>query len=110
MNIGYHSDFMDRIIERANKRNERTEKMINKMLDKSEPILNAGKPKPQTNEEWLRSCTTDEMVKTILDLCDYRPCFACGIGYCDDENWCHVYSDEAKEFVTEWLKQPHTFE
>ena len=66
----------------------------------------------QTNEEWLRSCTKDELVKTILDLCDYRPCFACGcgIGYCDDENWCHVYSDEAREFVLEWLKQPHTTE
>ena len=62
---------------------------------------------PMTNEEWLRSCTTDEMVKMILDLCDDRPCFACGIGYCDDENWCHVYSDEAKEFVIRWLKQPH---
>jgi len=62
----------------------------------------------QTNEEWLRSCTTEELVKMILDLCDDRPCFACGIGYCEDENWCHVYSDEAKEFVMEWLKQAHT--
>ncbi len=60
-----------------------------------------------TNEDWLRSCTTEELVKMILDLCDDRPCFACGIGYCDDESWCHVYSTEAKEFVLEWLKQPH---
>ena len=72
------------------------------------PIPKSGKP--MTNEEWLRSCTTDEMVKMILDLCDDRPCFACGIGYCDDESWCHVYSDEAREFVVEWLKQPHTNE
>ncbi len=28
---------------------------INKMLKKSEAILNAGKPKPMTNEEWLDS-------------------------------------------------------
>ena len=62
----------------------------------------------QTNEEYLRSCTTEELVKMILDLCDDRPCFACGIGYCGDENWCHVYSDEAREFVSKWLKQPHT--
>ena len=60
-----------------------------------------------TNEEWLRQCSTEELVKMILDLCDDRPCFACGIGYCDDENWCHVYSDEAREFVLEWLKQAH---
>lgn len=30
-----------------------TKERLNKMLKKSEVILNAGKPKPMTNEEWL---------------------------------------------------------
>jgi hypothetical protein len=53
MNIGYQSTFMDKIIERADKRQERMEKMISKMLDKSEKILQAG--------------MTNEMVK----ICEY---------------------------------------
>lgn len=65
------------------------------------------KLKPQTNEKYIRSCSTEELVKMILDMCEDKPCFACGIGYCDDENWCHVYSDEAREFVLEWLKEKH---
>lgn len=74
MNIGYHSNFMDRIIERTDKRQERMEKMINKMLDKSEPILNAGKPKPLTNEEYIRNCSTEELAKFLQSVnkyCDY---------------------------------------
>ena len=61
-----------------------------------------------TKEDWLKSLNTEQLAETILEMCKYKPCFACGIGHCDDENWCHVYSDEAKEFVLEWLKQPHT--
>ncbi len=66
-----------------------------------------GVVEPLTNEEYIRSCSTEELVKMILDMCEDKPCFACGIGYCDDENWCHVYSDEAREFVLEWLKEKH---
>ena len=38
------------------------EKRIEKMLKKSEVILNAGK---QTNEEWLKSLNTKELAKWI---------------------------------------------
>ena len=37
-----------------------TKERINKMIKKSEVILNAGKPKPQTNEEWRKTCSTEE--------------------------------------------------
>ena len=83
MNIGYHSDFMDRIIERADKRQERTEKMINKMLDKSEVILQAGKPQPMTNEEYLKSLDTKQLAKFLADKFN-------------------------EVVIAEWLKQPHS--
>ena len=51
MNIGYHSDFMDRIIERANKRHERMEN------------------EPMTNEEWLKSLSTEELANYIATQC-----------------------------------------
>ncbi len=54
-----------------------TKERINKMLKKSEAILQAGKPKPMTNEEWLHTLTTEEKAKRIVNLavnsdCDYR--------------------------------------
>lgn len=76
-------------------------------MGKGELDLEIVPTEPQTEQEYLQTCTTEQLAETILEMCDYRPCFACGIGYCDDEDWCHVYSDEAREFVLEWLKQPH---
>ena len=104
MNIGYHSDFMDRIIERADKRQERMEKMINKMLDKSEPILQAGKPKPQTNEEWLRSATTEELATMIYGIAVYDTLYDRIINVSNP-----LYDDGTagvKE-VMKWLKEKH---
>lgn len=93
--IGYSSTFMDKIIERADKRQERTEKMIGKMLDKSEKILQAG----MTNEQWLRSCSMQELAEFIVGVADH--CIMCKECFCEP-CWC----DEKK--VVEWLKQPHT--
>ena len=67
MNIGYHSNFMDRIIERTDKRQERMEKMINKMLDKSEKILQAG----MTNEQYIRSCSAEQLAALIYYVAAY---------------------------------------
>ena len=77
------------------------EKRINKMIKKSEVILNAGK---QTNDEWLRSCTTEELAEFIIGErkgCVYAdcpngetPCMSCKDG-CDIDK------------LVEWLKQPH---
>ena len=113
MSIGYHSNFMDRIIERADKRQERMEKMINKMLDKSEVILNAGKPKPMTNEEWFDGLSTEEKAKVLFILIE------------NIKNGESVYTAIEKAikdkdvklppitehlFFREWLKQLHTNE
>lgn len=107
MNIGYHSDFMDRIIERADKRQERMEKMINKMLDKSEPILNAGKPKPMTNEEWFCTLSTEEKAKFFKGISE--KCLNCGgtieydeIGECPFGR-CRTGLNEYED----WLKEIH---
>lgn len=57
------------------------------------------KPKPQTNEEYLRSCTTEqlaEFINYIAGQCSInKPCKLC-------TGWCH------KDDVEKWLKQPHT--
>ena len=72
------------------------EKRINKMLKKSEVILNAGK---QTNEQWFTSLSTEEKAKwlsqrsQILYDCGQRDVFP-KIMY--EEDW------------EMWLKQPHT--
>lgn len=66
------------------------EKRIDKMLKKSEVILNAGK---QTNEEWLRTCSTEELAEFIRKQRDDW-----------SDGW---YSDWHKtEEIIEWLKQP----
>jgi hypothetical protein len=42
-----------------------TKERINKMLKKSELILNAGKPKPMTNEEYLHLLNTEQLAEWI---------------------------------------------
>lgn len=112
MNIGYHSNFMDRIIERADKRSERKEKMINKMLDKSEAILQAGKPHEMTNEEWLDRKSTKEKAEWLFKL-TYK-CYWCGREYTPrslslyNEKECPFKKcmKDKKDFE-KWLKEKH---
>ena len=72
------------------------EKRINKMLKKSEVILNAGK---QTNEQWFTSLSTEEKAKwlsqrsEILYECGQRDVFPKTM-YEEDWEW--------------WLKQPYS--
>ena len=58
-----------------------------------------GKTKPQTNEEWLRQCTTKQLAEWIAKIVD---CDCCPVKrkFCDD-NPCKI------RFV-EWLKEKHT--
>ena len=56
-----------------------------------------------TNEEWLRSATTEQLANAILSFCQY-PCEICKI-QCDDGNACTY--DKALNTIVEWLKQPH---
>ena len=100
MNIGYHSDFMDRIIERADKRQERMEKMINKMLDKSEQLFNAGKPKPMTNEEWMKSLETEELVDHLYD---WRK----DGSSVERQAWIEKHKERIKMQIRGWLKEIH---
>lgn len=44
-----------------------TKERINKMLKKSEPILNAGKPKPMNSEEWFCQLSTEEKAKVFAN-------------------------------------------
>ena len=62
----------------------------------------------QTNEEWLKQCTTEQLAKvlynffmarTFCHLCPEKD--VCDIGY-----ECKYDSGGVKDFV-EWLKQPH---
>jgi len=53
----------------------------------------AYKPQEQTNEEWLRSATTEQLAECII-----------GVDYGADDNDIKI----AK--LVEWLKQPHTKE
>ena len=45
---------------------------------------------PQTNEEWLRSCNTEQLAEEIYECVMTHP-------------W-HI----SKAVILEWLKQPHT--
>lgn len=69
-----------------------TEERINKMLKKSETILNAGK---MTNEEWLRSATFEELAGAIYEW--HTKGYARGR--------LEVDLNPITE-VVEWLKQP----
>ena len=52
----------------------------------------------QTNEEWLRSCNTEQLAEWIVHLAD-----DCTMQHeCD---LCNSWCDEKR--VMEWLKQPH---
>ena len=43
---------------------------------KKEKLAEMEKPRPQTNEEWLRSCSTERLAEWINKLS--WQCFACG--------------------------------
>ena len=66
---------------------------------KKEKLAELEKPKPMTNEEWLRSASANDMAKCIatklLELARHE------YGIYDVVDYANVF---------EWLKQPHTFE
>lgn len=61
---------------------------------------------PMTNEEWLRSCTTEQLViflaKQKCDGCNDEP-------YDEKHGTCKYCMEKKTEQVREWLNQPHTF-
>ena len=52
----------------------------------------------QTNEEWLRTCSTEELAEWIVHIADQ-----CTISH--ECNLCESWCDEKK--VMEWLKEKH---
>ena len=76
-----------------------------------------GKIKPKTNEEWLRTATTEQLAEFIskidMPFMDKAP-FPCGDLIECNKN-CGLYSrcvkddfPTNKEVWVEWLKKPHT--
>ena len=66
----------------------------------------------QTNEEWWRSCDTDELIEFLLDITENEPCFACmdGRKICVNVGEECVYRrkfDEQRNLIREWLKAVH---
>ena len=59
--------------------------------------------KPLTNEEWLRTATTEQLAKEILTIVDEEILYAWHKEYHKvDDYW------NDKDAVLMWLKQPHT--
>lgn len=69
----------------------------NIMLKKSEVILNAGKPKPQTNEEWFNGLSTETKARIthLVYMAGYR-------------DGCNKVETLSLQDIMEWLKQNHT--
>jgi hypothetical protein len=68
--------------------------------------------KPMTNENWLRSCDTEQLAEFLAGIINTNPC-----GYLLDCNECGLNDKcreddypTSKEAWCEWLKQPHTNE
>lgn len=53
------------------------------------------KEKPITNEEWLRSCNTEQLAEWIFN------------DRVEQSDWWYEQQGHTKAEVIEWLKQPH---
>jgi hypothetical protein len=71
---------------------------------KKEKLAEMEDPRPQTNEEWLRSCSTEQLAEYLSDVF---------YGLLDDvwgndgDTSCD-YRETEKNYWVEWLKQPHS--
>ena len=65
------------------------------------------KPHEQTNEEWLRSCTTEQLAEFLADKCNEAVDW---ILYEVDEHAGNIEPDDywyRKDAFVEWLKEVH---
>ena len=74
---------------------EEVQDRIDKMIKKSEVILNAGR---QTNEEWFCSLSTEE--KARFFACEFTVA-------CDDYAYSHNKETWNEKYWLEWLKKEH---
>ena len=62
-------------------------------------VCNGSGEKPMTNEEWIKQANTEQLAEAITDIVyeckDWDDCMDCRLGWC------------SKDYVVEWLKQPH---
>ena len=68
---------------------------------KKEKLAELEKPKPMTNEEYLRSCNTEQLANTFFE---YRYTYATP----RQKLWMSANEKCIKTDIVEWLKQPHT--
>ena len=53
-----------------------------------------------TNDEWRRTCSTEELAEWLQEHADCVGCPA-------NREKCHRYYDACKETMLEWLKEVH---
>ena len=58
--------------------------------------------RPQTNEEWLKSCNTEQLAEALLNIMANNE-FTLYLLHTEKKS-----VQEIKGAVVEWLKQPHT--
>ena len=58
-----------------------------------------------TNEEWLRSATTEQLAEWLVDVTQH--CFECSLNI-NNCVLCPFKKCIDKDYAVEWLKQPHT--
>ena len=88
----------DVIAKLEKRKNEMAKAELLKAMDEMK------KPKPMTNEEYLRSCNTEQLAESLLNI------------MANNEFTLYLLHTEKKSVqdikcaVVEWLKQPHTTE
>ena len=65
----------------------------------------AFKPQEMTNEEWLRSCTTEQLAEEIVNLTLFDKYKL--YDQMESAEYEHGIGVGAKKVIVEWLKQPH---
>ena len=64
----------------------------------------SGEEKPMTNEEWRKTCSTEEFAEWISNLA--YACMRCGMS--NGEAYCHTgYCIQDKECAEKWLQEEH---
>ena len=97
MMIGYSSTFMDKIIERANKRQERMEKiMFNYDADAELDEIDGG----ITNEEWIHTLDTEGLVDYLYEVHK-------GGNTVERQAWIEKHKERVKMQFRGWLKAVH---
>lgn len=73
---------------------------------KKEKLAELEHTKPLTNEEWLRSCSTEQLAHVLNKMTLH--CYICGQdGPREDSRHCVFGGCTGEADILEWLKKPH---